>query len=411
MLEKTIIGIDLEVNSKNNPLYAICLISNGHTYQILENRTVLQLIELIENYEIVVLAVDSLGEIKISKQLYDYLSMKNIEVRQVTSDNKKLTSLVSQINKIDLKSYHKPNPLKTAIYCALLCKNNIGDSISINISNQDLDNSESRNNFTHSEYKHKSVDKNILNLEYTNKHAYEYLNHNPFIKCVIRTVHTGKEATVFLISTIEEEVLIVKLFKKYSTSAKQIQANGYHIRSYNIPMIMSKYEAKILQELNDSGYTPKFFRRDASFLMMEAILVKSEMSDYNYQVAPQISNLDFRQYNIDPIDIVYQLLDYYFELFSKYQIVHNDFSPQNILFDGEKCWIVDFSLSKRINYKTFTETSERIRIDEALSITIRDLNNLLDFFERKYRLEFDRAYIFKQFRQSIPEMFQSRLEL
>jgi RIO-like serine/threonine protein kinase len=72
--------------------------------------------------------------------------------------------------------------------------------------------------------------------------------------------------------------------------------------------------------------------------------------------------------------------------------------------------VIDVRQAELINMNTFTDTPVRIRIDRALKILDKDLQVLIDYFERKYRLTIDRMQIYDEFYQTIPKKFQEKLE-
>ena len=87
---------------------------------------------------------------------------------------------------------------------------------------------------------------------------------------------------------------------------------------------------------------------------------------------------------------------------------HQNHNSQNLNFTEEKLYVIDVRQAELINKNTFTDTPVRIRMDRALKILRKDLQVLIDYFERKYRLTIDRTQIYEEVYQTMPAKFRDK---
>lgn len=132
--------------------------------------------------------------------------------------------------------------------------------------------------------------------------------------------------------------------------------------------------------------------------------------DVQGSLAKPLVQVDIRNDTSQVEDVLSQTLDNLYSIFKKCNMVHGDFSANNILYDGEQIYIIDVSQAGYVNFNTFTDTPKKIRFDKALDILFRDLLGILSFFEKRFRVTLERKLILSQFVDLIPDNFQSKVE-
>ncbi|MCY3412126.1 MAG: hypothetical protein INQ03_10885 [Candidatus Heimdallarchaeota archaeon] len=95
-------------------------------------------------------------------------------------------------------------------------------------------------------------------------------------------------------------------------------------------------------------------------------------------------------------------MDLLFELFTKVELIHGDFSCQNLLLRDGKLVIIDVRQAQLVNFKTYIDTPVRIRLDKSIKLLKSDIESFISFFERKYRINVDRECILNRFLEKVP---------
>ncbi len=131
-----VLGIDIvrgnPLSRTAPPYYSVAIIDeNGLIYEALE-APLKSIIRLIIEYKVNRIGLDNIYEIApTGKSIARILGMfpTNVEIYQITIDDKNFVSLVNQALKLGLDITKKPRPLQTAYICALLALNGIGTII------------------------------------------------------------------------------------------------------------------------------------------------------------------------------------------------------------------------------------------------------------------------------------------
>ena len=134
-------------------------------------------------------------------------------------------------------------------------------------------------------------------------------------------------------------------------------------------------------------------------------------NDGTYEPAPLLKECNLSKH-VDPGDFLERVLDQIELMFKQALMVHGDLSEFNILvteLDQElQPVIIDVSQSRLYNNNTFTTTPVRIRIDEAVKVTIRDINTVLDHFQTKYKINFERDEVYAKMFSDLPAFAKER---
>ncbi|MHA2172327.1 MAG: RIO1 family regulatory kinase/ATPase domain-containing protein [Candidatus Kariarchaeaceae archaeon] len=413
--DDVIVGIDLEIGSSPQSLrkarYAV-YISNVKSAKEQEyrNLTLDQIYDLLKHVKPHYLGTDNIQELGgTTEELIEFLSSlpKKTKVIQVTKSNGEARSLMALMKENQLPVHKKPGPLQTAKLCSYFISLGIGSILTeIEGDGRVLWKNFANYHVETARYRKKDTDEPHSPPELTSKQLVKYLNKYPEIKKVHTIIGQGKEAIVSLVSDRHDHLQVVKTFQLYSPMANEVKSKIYKLKSWGVPLQMAKREARNLQYLAQHGVSvPKLLHYDGPLVIMEPIL-KANSSD---ELAPQLSKVNLKQYG-PPVDYFYLALEELYKMFKEAFVVHGDFSPQNLLFTEEKLYVIDVRQAELINMNTFTDTPVRIRIDRALKILDKDLQVLIDYFERKYRLTIDRMQIYDEFYQTIPKKFQEKLE-
>jgi serine/threonine-protein kinase RIO1 len=130
--------------------------------------------------------------------------------------------------------------------------------------------------------------------------------------------------------------------------------------------------------------------------------LKNSKSD-DHQAAPLLRDVHLKKIDLDPIDILEDILNQVDIMFNKANMVHGDLSEFNIIFSDNKSYIIDVSQSRLVNFKTYTNTPIRIRIDRAIDILERDVIKVVNHFDKKYRVQMDIKEILTKLTKNLPE--------
>ena len=220
----------------------------------------------------------------------------------------------------------------------------------------------------------------------------------------ILTLGAGKEAFVILAEKNSEPVC-VKSFRPFSKTNIKRKNAQHHITEFGMSSIMARDEFQNLRILDYFGVnvpSPIEYNNGLSFSMN---LISDKESE-PFQAAPLLRDVNLKKLGLDPGDILEDILDQVELMWNNCKLVHGDLSEFNIIFSDEKPFIIDVSQSRLYNFKTFTTTPVRIRIDKALDVLERDLVKILEHFQKKYRIYFDKEEIYQNFMKTLPEFAQ-----
>lgn len=220
---------------------------------------------------------------------------------------------------------------------------------------------------------------------------------------VYSIIGQGKEAMVLTAKEAGiDRALCVKIFKYYSSTNKKRIQGSHHIRAEDMAGVAAKQEYWNLKELYSHHIAvPQPIYLLNNILIMELIAHKSG-SNIPAMLLKDISGETTTQTNFNPEDLLLQSIEILERMFLDAQYVHGDYSLHNLLFSQGKVYAIDVSQSVQYNQNTFVDTPIRIRIDKAATILKRDLANLLQGFEQKFRVRADLEEIYQGILAQLP---------
>ncbi|MDH5400884.1 MAG: AarF/UbiB family protein [Candidatus Heimdallarchaeota archaeon] len=207
-------------------------------------------------------------------------------------------------------------------------------------------------------------------------HGYDLLALNALyekgvIKSIGRERGVGKESRIFYALNNNDQEVLLKLHRVGFTSFHQVKkkrrytANKHHISELYSSRLSAESEVKWLKIANEMNLpVPTYFDYNRHIIVMELIegidLVK-------------VKNLD------EPVEILENIVLFIKNAWSKANFVHGDLSEYNILLKSENLHpiIIDFPQS--------VDRSEK----NANELLMRDIKNIISFFDRKYKLNTD----------------------
>lgn len=405
-LYQKIIGIDIEIGSNANPKYSIYLLNFKYKMQnYLKNLSSLDFILILETSKPNIIATDNVQELLISPEIADFLlKAKDIEIKQITAlSNNKFLSVINNAKNNGYQVFQKPRSQQTSVILAQLAEKGVGSTVEISKYNSKFKTKfiqdESNRPYIHKLAQNK-LDVHERNMEYTSLRSNKLLKSHNYIRQVIAEIGHGKEASVFLAKDISDKIMVVKFFRMYSSIAKKIKSNLFKVNNIDIPTIMAKDEERNLKSMYNAGIpVPKVLFRDGPLIGMEAIF---NYDSHNQNLALPLSKIPSSDLPSDYEKMSTDIFDILLKLFLDCRMVHGDYSPNNILYDGEKFIIIDVSQARLINFNTFSETPLRIRMDTALNMVSRDIDSILKFMKNKFRLQMDKKIIFNEFLKIVP---------
>ena len=173
--------------------------------------------------------------------------------------------------------------------------------------------------------------------------------------------------------------------------------------------IMAKTEFHNLRILDYYGVNvpkPLEYNKGLAF-SMEMIPFRNGDSEIKIP-APILKNINLYNIMDDPINFLEDSLDQIELMWKKALMCHGDLSEFNILVSDEKPFIIDVSQSRLYNVNTFSATPVRIRIDNALSIFVRDLKTIINHFEVKYKAYIEIDDVYEKMFNELPDFVREK---
>ncbi|MEM0214532.1 MAG: RIO1 family regulatory kinase/ATPase [Archaeoglobaceae archaeon] len=180
------------------------------------------------------------------------------------------------------------------------------------------------------------------------------------VKAIGKKVGEGKESLVYNCISKQGEA-VIKFYKLgYQSFKKVVEKRDYGNLNFLVLSIRSaKREFSALRKLRGLA-VPEAYAWEGNAVLMQLIDAKEL-----YKVK---------------VDNPEELLDSILEEVAKFYrrgVVHGDLSPFNVLVNQSGFWIIDFPQSLEVGEDNWKE------------ILLRDLENLLKYFSRTYRIERD----------------------
>ncbi len=179
----------------------------------------------------------------------------------------------------------------------------------------------------------------------------------------------GKESLIFNCYSEKFGEAVLKFHKVgYSSFKKVKEKRDYGTLHFTVLMVRSaKNEFKALKRLHGHVSVPKPYDWEGNAVLMELIDAKEL----------------FRVRVENPEEVLEMIIEEVREMFSL-GIIHGDLSQYNILVNPEGVWFIDFPQHIDLNE---LESDEEIRMAE--DILRRDVENVLNYFKKTYRIEKD----------------------
>lgn len=215
----------------------------------------------------------------------------------------------------------------------------------------------------------------------------------------------GKEANVYWIRDMKKREAAIKMFRIHTTSHN---LQEYHARSklsdtakLSITSGFCKKEYMNLNNLYEAGVrVPRPYNQSEFYYSMQFLGSKRGPSPLLRDV-----NLDEEGYEI--IDMMDDILEQMDKMFNKALIVHGDFSEHNIILHNEKLWIIDFLQSER--YHPRYSTPVKLSKKQALPTLRRDIDHMLAYFKKNYRMSYDPTTVFESIIGDEPDWVPEKL--
>ncbi|MCG3260878.1 MAG: hypothetical protein H7644_14080, partial [Candidatus Heimdallarchaeota archaeon] len=201
-----------------------------------------------------------------------------------------------------------------------------------------------------------------------------------------------------------ERNIAVKSYKLYKTTHRGAIHGTYRTSPYEVVAQFAKLEYyKNLDLFKAKLPVPQPFKYAGFSYSMELI------GDENGP-APLLRDLS-KNFFEDPSEILEQCVDILCNMFQA-RYVHGDFSEHNLLWYDDQVFVIDFLQSKNFALKdSVGYGSPLIPLTRAYRILRKDLNSLLPFFKRLFRIEVDFNEVLNYIIGDVKEKIDRELEL
>ena len=214
----------------------------------------------------------------------------------------------------------------------------------------------------------------------------------------------GKEAFVCWGIDMNNRHVALKSYKLYRTTHRGVIHGTYRTSPYEVVKQFAKLEYyKHLYAYESQLPVPQPIKWAGYSYTME--LIGDEDGP-----APLLRDLG-KNFFEDPSEILEQCIDLLHDMF-QVQFVHGDFSEHNLLWKDGNLYIIDFLQSKRFALKDSVNwNSPLIPLTRAYKILKKDLNSILPFFNRLFRLKINYEEVLEYILGDIKENLDRELEL
>ncbi|NHJ46940.1 MAG: hypothetical protein FK733_04050 [Asgard group archaeon] len=210
----------------------------------------------------------------------------------------------------------------------------------------------------------------------TKEIKYQHLNDElkkfNVISDLVAEVNSGKEATIY-IAHLHNAPLIVKLFRLQLTSH-----NKQKRRKTGNPLTRATSYANREYYLMSVAFRAGLNVPTPAMNINNIILMQFIGEDW--QPAPQLRNVNLTE----PGEMLDEIIEELKLMYQKARIIHGDFSEYNILVHNNKPVTIDFP--QAIDMSLLGNRSEA-RIHRNLEVLRKDIQIILDHFDKKYHLE------------------------
>jgi RIO kinase 1 len=206
-----------------------------------------------------------------------------------------------------------------------------------------------------------------------------FLREKNYFDSIIRPIKTGKEGDAYLVKK-EEGFRVIKIFRLTSANFKKIQHyinRDFRFRNVRgslrktiLAWCLKEYKNLIL--CHKAGMNVPFpFKQTNNIIVME------------YIDGPMLKDIEIE----DPKTFFKELIEQLQIMKNKAKLVHGDLSEYNILVKDQSPVIIDLGQSMNIrNQADFTAFYDLYE---------RDVNNIVNYFNKKYNLNLELKKVFK----------------
>ena len=247
--------MDLDRSSGHKIGYAMYI--SGATFEGRQNFTKISpllAIDILSSISPNLIVVDHINELRSEPVMEDFVLNPHsgaghipIKIVQITRSLENINLSIMHLMGKYFPNYHKkPDPLTTAIMCVLMFQK--GEGVEIDIASGNII---GKSPILSSEKSSSAISTTKIQIkEYSHREGYLYIQNLPKVKRILNNVATGKESNVYLIESLNKEILIMKLFRSYTPPAKSLQASTEGATSSSIATILAKREMKYLKILS-----------------------------------------------------------------------------------------------------------------------------------------------------------------
>ena len=219
-----------------------------------------------------------------------------------------------------------------------------------------------------------------------------------------QVIGQGKEAFVCWGIDEYQQQVAVKSYKLYRTTHRGVIHNTYRTSPYAVVAQFAKLEYYKNLDLYEAKLPVPQPYKYAGFSYSMQLIGDENGPD------PLLRDLS-KNFFDDPTDILEQCIDILYDMF-KARYVHGDFSEHNLLWYEDQVYVIDFLQSKNFALKDAVRYgSSLIPLTQAYRILRKDLNSVLPFFKRLFRIEVDYNEVLNYVIGDVKEKIDRELEL
>jgi RIO kinase 2 len=200
-----------------------------------------------------------------------------------------------------------------------------------------------------------------------------------------QSIGMGKESDVYEVMSDSGEKAVIKFYRIGRISFRATRLKRFytkpeiHNQWLEINVEAARKEEEGLKRALAVGVlTPKFLARNRHAVLMsevEGVMLHRARSE------------DIQK----PLMLLGEILDNARKAYVEAKLINGDLSEYNILFDGERPWIIDWPQYVDIDHPN------------AVEILKRDIRNVLNYFRRKFSQKIDEKKVFEFVRGESPK--------
>ena len=211
-------------------------------------------------------------------------------------------------------------------------------------------------------------------------------------------IGSGKEATVYMARDNQGELVAIKLYRIYRTAHRSdlldLDGNVSGARDkgtqsavrVQAASILAMQEYDMLVELYDKGVPlPMPYEQKDFAYSME--LLGSEIGP-----SPLLKEVNLLELGLEPIEVLEDILDIYYKMFTECHIAHADFNEHNLIWHNNRIFVIDVLQARKYNSNNispFASKGNYISKIEAYELLERDITSIMRHFRQKYSVSFD----------------------